>query len=325
MKRIPAIFLSALLSVLGLSACNSSTDTSSSSSNDKISVVTTIFPQYDFVRQIAGDNVELTMLLPPGSESHSFEPTPQDIITIESCDVFIYVGGESDAWVDEILDSMDTSSMQIISMMGYVDVVEEEILEGMETDEEHGNGTSDYDDDDEVEYDEHVWTSLRNSESIVQAISDKLCEIDGNNAETYKTNTEVYIKELSALDAELKGIADNAKRKTIVFGDRFPFRYFADDYGLTCFAAFPGCSTETEASAETVAFLIDKVSDENLPVVFFIEFSNQKMADTISEGSNAKPLLLHSCHNISANDFNNGVTYLELMKQNAVNLKEALN
>lgn len=325
MKRILVIFLSALLSVLGLSACNSSTDTSSSSSNDKISVVTTIFPQYDFVRQIAGDNVELTMLLPPGSESHSFEPTPQDIITIESCDVFIYVGGESDAWVDEILDSMDTSSMQIISMMGYVDVVEEEILEGMETDEEHGNGTSDYDDDDEVEYDEHVWTSLRNSESIVQAISDKLCEIDGNNAETYKTNTEVYIKELSALDAELKGIADNAKRKTIVFGDRFPFRYFADDYGLTCFAAFPGCSTETEASAETVAFLIDKVSDENLPVVFFIEFSNQKMADTISEGSNAKPLLLHSCHNISANDFNNGVTYLELMKQNAVNLKEALN
>ncbi|MEA4846983.1 MAG: metal ABC transporter substrate-binding protein [Clostridiaceae bacterium] len=317
MKRLISIILTALLAAALLSGCGQSVSTGSVG---RISVVATIFPQYDFVREIAGDNVELTMLLPPGSESHSFEPTPQDIAKIRDCDVFIYVGGESDEWINDILESMDTSKMKIISLMDVVDVVEEEIVEGMEEEEEENAAGE----PEEAEYDEHVWTSLQNAKAIVQAISDVLCGVDEANASIYKQNTSSYIARLDELDAAFKEVVDARVRKTIVFGDRFPFRYFADAYGLDYFAAFPGCSTETEPSAATVAFLIDKVKTENIPVVFHIELSNEKMADTICEATGAKKLLLHACHNISKNDFEKGVSYLDLMKANIENLKEAL-
>jgi zinc transport system substrate-binding protein len=287
-------------------------------SKDKLSVVAASFPPYDFVRAIAGDTVNLVMLLPPGAESHSFEPTPQDIITIQNSDVFIYAGGESDAWVDRILESVDTSKKKIVRMMDAVDVVEEEIVEGMEEEEESPDGAE------EAEYDEHVWTSPKNAVRIVRAITDALCEVDGADAALFRRNADAYVKSLDELDREFQAVVDGAKRKTIVFGDRFPFRYFADAYGLTYFAAFPGCSTETEPSAATVAFLIDKIKAEKIPVVFHIELSNEKMADTIAAETGAKKLLLHACHNISKKDFDSGLTFLEIQRANVPRLREAL-
>ncbi|MDR2375004.1 MAG: zinc ABC transporter substrate-binding protein [Treponema sp.] len=468
----------------------------------KINVVTTIFPPYDFVRAIAGDKAAITMLLPPGAESHSFEPTPQDIIKVQNCDVFIYVGGESDAWVEMILESMDTSRMQIITLMDCVEVVEEVIVEGMQDEEGHdhshsheeddftledvkdrsltdwvgdwqsvyphlldgtldpvmehkaedgtktareyfeqyktaymtdvdrititgdsitfyrngvpamasyvyrGTGITDVDDgslwvrykfealgtppdgapkylmfsdhlhaparsehfhvyasnksfdelmedtnpvnyptyysasltkdeivaemigheeeEEEAEYDEHVWTSPRNAKLIVQKIADVLKQRDAANAAEYERNTAAYLAKLTELDASFQALVEGARRKTLVFGDRFPFRYFADAYGLSYFAAFPGCSTETEASAATIAFLINKVRAERIPVVFHIELSNERIADTICEETGARKLLLHAVHNVSKRDFDQGANYYDLMSRNVQNLREAL-
>jgi zinc transport system substrate-binding protein len=256
------------------------------------------------------------MLLPPGSESHSFEPSPRDIITIQNSDIFIYAGGESDKWIDRIFQSMNTDNIKILAMIDTVEAVEEEIVEGMEEDEDE--------DEDEIAYDEHVWTSPQNVVLIVRAITALLCEADPANADFFRQNAAAYINELEQLDAAFNELVSGAKRNTIVFADRFPFRYFADAYGLTYFAAFPGCSTDTEPSAATVAFLIDKIRAEKIPVVFHIELSNERMANTISGETGAKKFLLHSCHNITKRDFDSGLGYLEIMKGNLENLKEAL-
>jgi zinc transport system substrate-binding protein len=292
----------------------------------KISVVATIFPPYDFVREVAGDRINLAMLLPPAAESHSFEPTPRDIITVQNCDVFIYVGGESDAWVETILESMDTSGMKVLTLMDCVDVVEEVIVEGMqeEEDDEEGSSHDHAEEAEEAELDEHVWTSPRNAQLIVRKIADVLKGADPANATAYEKNAVAYNAKLAELDASFQNALKDAKRKTIVFGDRFPFRYFADAYGLSYFAAFPGCSTETEASAATVAFLIDKVRVEQIPVVFHIELSNEKIADTICEETGAKKLLLHAVHNVSKRDFEGGASYYGLMSQNVESLRAAL-
>jgi zinc transport system substrate-binding protein len=500
-KRFLFIILTLSLSVCALFATGKKEGTAN---NGKPDVVAVNFPAYDFTRQIAGDRVSLTMLLPPGAESHSFEPTPRDIIKIQDCDVFIYTGGDSDAWVERILESMDTSEKKIIRMMDAVDVVEEEIVEGMEDDDhDHGhdhnhgefdpanvkdrpmsdfsgswksgvpllnNGSldsylayraeeegksvaeikaglvsawaSDYDTltitgntlaignrtavytyrgyeivesdhgasvwykyqinaptngfpaylmfndhgdgneeehheehehegvahihlkygnagfaallersdwsgmyfdanasageiaetltghghghGEEAEYDEHIWTSPKNAQRIVRVIADALCEVDTANAAIFRRNAEAYNAQLSELDREFQAVVDAARRKTIVFGDRFPFRYFADAYGLTYFAAFPGCSTETEPSAATVAFLINKIKTEKIPVVFHIELSNERMADTIAAETGARKLLFHAAHNISRQDFNRGLTFLEIQRANVPRLREAL-
>ncbi|GHT70244.1 periplasmic divalent manganese/zinc-binding lipoprotein [Spirochaetia bacterium] len=311
MKRVFLLIISVIAILISVSGCTQKKNIQNT--NGKITITATIFPPYDFVRAIAGDRVNLTMLLPPASESHSFEPTPKDIITIQNSDIFIYVGGESDEWVNRILESMDTRTMTIISLMDIVEAVEEEIVEGMEVEEEE-----------EVAYDEHVWTSPQNAVRIVQAITETLCKVDAVNADLYRQNGAHYIAELRDLDTAFQAVVDNANRNTIVFGDRFPFRYFADRYGLSYFAAFPGCSTETEPSAGTVAFLIDKIKHERIPVVFHIELGNERMADTIAEETGAEKLLLHACHNISKKDFENGVTYVDLMRQNVENLRKAL-
>ncbi|MDR1419088.1 MAG: metal ABC transporter substrate-binding protein [Treponema sp.] len=313
MKRI-VLVIGILVSLTMTLAAKGRTD--SGKANGKLNVVTTVFPPYDFVREIAGNNVNLSMLLPPGAESHSFEPTPRDIITVQNCDVFIYVGGESDEWVAEILESMDRSRMEIVTLMDCVDVVEELIVEGMEDEEEEeGEGP---------EYDEHVWTSPKNAGRIVQKISAVLQQRDPSSAALYEKNTASYLAKLTALDNSFETMINGAQRKTFIFGDRFPFRYFADAYGLSYFAAFPGCSTETECSAATIAFLIDKVKAEKIPVVFHIELSNEKIADTICEETGAKKLLLHAVHNISKRDFDRGENYYDLMTRNIQNLKEAL-
>jgi zinc transport system substrate-binding protein len=299
--------------LFAVGGCKKNNNAVTRNADGRLNVTVTVFPPFDFVRQIAKDKVNLTILLPPGAESHSFEPSPRDIITVHNSGIFIYTGGESDAWVNRILESMDTSKMKMIRMMEAVDAVEEEIVEGMEGEDEE-----------ETAYDEHVWTSPQNAILIVKAINTALCEADPANADFYLQNTAEYIEELAQLDTAFKQAVSGAKRKTIVFADRFPFRYFADAYGLSYFAAFPGCSTETEPSAATVAFLIDKIKAEKIPVVFYLELSNQRMADTISGETGAKKLLLHACHNISKRDLDAGLGYLDLMRRNVENLKEAL-
>lgn len=304
-----------LLSGCGDAVTGSETD----SGDEKVSVVTTIFPPYDFTREIAGDNAELTMLLKPGAESHSYEPTPQDIITIQNCDVFLCVGGESESWVDEILASMDTGNMEIIALLDVVDLYTEETVEGMEAGEEAEGGGE------EEEYDEHIWTSPQNAQIMVQAISRALCEVDPDHTAAYEANTNAYMEQLEQLDTDFREVVETGAQKEIIFADRYPFRYFSEEYGLTYYAAFPGCSSDTEASASTVAFLIDKVKEDEIPVVFYIEFSNEKLADTICESTGAKKLMLHSCHNVTKDELESGATYLSLMQQNVENLREALN
>jgi zinc transport system substrate-binding protein len=325
MKRILIAAAAVFIAAAAFTGCGQRGAASDANAGDKkVSVVATIFPPYDFTRAIAGGKAGVSMLLLPGAETHSFEPTPQDILKIQNCDVFICAGGESDDWVEGILDGVDTSKMKIITMMDCVEAVPEEIVEGMqEEEEEHAGGGAEH--EEEGEYDEHVWTSPRNAKLIVRKISETLCEVDAAGAETYKANTAAYLARLDELDGKFKAVVDNAARKTIVFGDRFPFRYFADAYGLDYFAAFPGCATETEASPATVKFLIDKINAEKIPVVFHLEMSNEKMADTISEATGAKVLLLHACHNISQADFSSGKTYIGLMTANVEALKEALN
>ncbi|MDR0455593.1 MAG: metal ABC transporter substrate-binding protein [Treponema sp.] len=319
MERHPpqkALFLAVVVCILliTLAACKPHKNAAVHDQNGKINVTVTNFPPYDFVRQIAGDRVNLSMLLPPGAESHSFEPSPRDIITIQNSAIFIYSGGGSDKWVDRILQSMNTGNMNILAVIDTVEAVDEEIVEGMEEDG----------DDDESDYDEHVWTSPRNAIRIVQAITETLCETDAANDGYYRQNAAAYIEKLRLLDIAFTEVVSGSKRGVIVFADRFPFRYLADAYGLTYYAAFPGCSTETEPSAATVKFLIDKIRAERIPVVFHIELSNERMANTISGETGAKKLLLHSSHNITKKDFDSGMGYLEIMKNNVENLREAL-
>lgn len=326
-KKTISLVLSLCLFITILTSCGS-TQTISSNDSGKISIVTTIFPPYDFARQIAGQNADITMLLAPGTETHSYDPSPRDIITIQNCDIFVYGGGESDEWINSILDSMDTDNMQIISMMEVSNALQEETVEGMQ-----GNAIHEHEDESDWHtsggsydgYDEHVWTSPKNSILICRAICDALCSIDAANSQQYKQACEQYVLQLEQVDSRFEDIVSNAKRKSIVFGDRFPFLYFAKEYGLSYWAAYPSCSSETEVSAATLAFLIDKVETEQIPVVFYLEFSNQKIADIICESTGAKKLQFHSCHTISKDDFQNGVSYIDLMNQNADNLKEALN
>ncbi|MDR1620481.1 MAG: metal ABC transporter substrate-binding protein [Clostridiales bacterium] len=324
MKRIFSIALAVLLAGVMFMGCGNASAPATSKSDGKISIVTTSFSPYDFARAIVGDKADISMLLPVGAEAHSFEPTPQDVLRIQNCDVFVYVGGESDDWVDGILDGIDNPKMNFVTLMDCVDIVEEEIVEGMEDEEEEEGEEPADGDEEEVEYDEHVWTSPRNVRLIVQKISDTVQLIDPANAETYKQNTTDYLAKLDTLDQTFQDLVAGAVRKTIVIGDRFPFRYFADAYGLTYYAAFPGCSTETEASPATVKFLIDKIKADQIPVVFHIQLSNEKMANTISEATGAKVLLLHSCEGVSSKDYESGKTYIDIMTENVYALREAL-
>ena len=281
---------------------------------EKLSVVTTGFAPYDFARQIGKDKAEVTMLLSPGEESHTYEPTPADIIKIQNCDIFVYGGGESDEWVNGILDSVDTGRITVLKMMEITGAVTETAVEGMETEEEE---------EDEAEYDEHVWTSPTNAIKITEAISDAMRKKDTANAAYYRENTQNYIEELRSLDAEFSAVSASAKGKYFVVADRFPFRYLADRYALRYYAAFPGCSAQTEANPVTLAFLIDKIKSERIPVVFKVDLGSGNIASSISEATGAKVMTLYSCHVISADDYNGGETYISLMMRNVEALKAA--
>ena len=336
---LTAILLVSLGAFIGLSKKDSA--------RSKISIIATNFPAYDFARAVAGDKANVKMLIKPGAETHDFEPTPNDIIDLKNSRMFIYTGGESDEWVKKILNEIDPKTTKIIKMMDQVKTVKEELVEGMEDDEheheheheheaeddhnhdhdhkhEHEHNTS-AEHSEEGEDDEHVWTSPKNAIKIINAIKSELVNIAKDDAATFSQNTENYAKKLSDLDQSFRDIVASARRKTLVFGDRFPLRYFVDEYGLNYFAAFPGCSEQTEASSKTIAFLIDKVKAEQIPVVLKIEQSNGKIAETISKATNAKVLTFQSAHNVSPEDFKKGVTYIDLMTGNLKVLKEALN
>lgn len=303
MKRLIAALL-----CLCLILCGCTAQPEKPHDETKLQIVCTSFPAYDFAREIAGDRAELTLLIKPGSEVHSYEPTPKDMIRIQESDLFICNGGESEQWAKTLI----TPELNTIYMMDCVDTVEES-ADGIYNAE-----------DGEPELDEHVWTSPLNAIKISEEICNALCKLDTANAEEYKTNLAVYKSQLMSLDREFRQVIKNSGKHTLVFADRFPMRYFALEYGLDCYAAFPGCSSETEPSAKTVAYLIDRVREYKIPAVLYMEFSNQKMADVICEDTGCKKLPFYSAHSVSAEQFRQGVSYLDLMGINLNSLKEAL-
>lgn len=303
MKRLTAILL-----CLCLILCGCTAEPEKPHDETKLQIVCTSFPAYDFAREIAGDRAELTLLIKPGSEVHSYELTPKDMIRIQESDLFICNGGESEQWAETLI----TPKLNTIYMMDCVDTVEES-ADGIYNAE-----------DGEPELDEHVWTSPLNAIKISEEICNALCKLDTDNAEAYKTNFTAYKAQLMALDREFRQVIKNSGKHTLVFADRFPMRYFALEYGLDCYAAFPGCSSETEPSAKTVAYLIDRVREDKIPAVLYMEFSNQKMADVICEDTGCRKLPFYSAHSVSAEQFEQGVSYLDLMRINLDSLKEAL-
>ncbi len=289
-----------------------------SNDDNRLKVVATVFAEYDFLRNIAGDKISLEMLMIPGADLHTFDPTPKDIMEVQEADLFVTIGGESDAWAEKIIESVDNQELQTVRLMECVDnVVEEELVEGMESEEEET--------EQEKEFDEHVWTSPSNAIQIVDSLCQKLCKMDSENTEFYQKNTKTYVEKLKKLDTSFQEVIENGVRREIVVADRFPFRYFADAYDLKYYAAFPGCSTQTGASAETIAFLIRKVEEDNIPVVFHMELSSELMCNTICDETGAKKAQLNAVHNISKQDFDKGIGYLELMEDNIEVLKQALN
>ena len=409
-KRVEAWLIAAMFLFGSLTGCASVRDTHGNvgtPGDGKLKVVTTLFPYYDFARQIAGDVVDLSMVIPAGQDSHSFEPTPADIRLIQNADLLICNGGTMEQWVTQVLGSLDAPDLKVITMMDYVDVVQEEIVEGMEdSGDDHGHDHAHHDEEDgdhadhdhdtedhadhdhdtedhadhdhdtedhadhdhdtedhadhdhdtedhadhdhdtedhadhdhdmedhdhadddhayEIEYDEHIWTSPVNAMKITQVIADTLEDMDPADAAVFQANEADYLGKLKNLNQEFRDVVDGADLDLIVMADKFPLRYFADTYELRYRAAFSGCSSDTEPSAKTIAYLIDKVREEQIPAVYYLELSSHRVAEIISEETGAKPLLFHSCHNVTRREFESGVTYLQLMEQNVVNLREGL-
>lgn len=327
-KKIISVLLTLTLILTALCACSSgkepqqtsaqnNADTQTGSDGKKLNVVCTIFPQYDFCREIAGDKIALTLLLDSKTDLHSFEPTSEDILKISKCDLFINIGGESDEWAQDVIESAQNDSLTVLSLMDTVDTHEEEALEGQQ-EEEHEEGEHDH------EQDEHIWTSLKNAVSMTKAITDKLCALDKDNAEAYRANCEAYTKKLSALEKQYADTVSSAKIKTLLFADRFPFRYLAEDYDLTCYAAFSGCSAQSEASFETMAFLVDKVKEENLRYILMIDGSDGSVAESVSRQSGAEIRTLNSCQSVPPEEIENGTSYLSIMRDNLEVIREVL-
>ena len=282
----------------------------------KLHIVATVFPAYDFARAAAGDLADVELLLPPGTESHSYEPTPADILKVQSCDLFLYLGGDSDQWVETILEAAEPTG-RTLALIDCVETLEEEHVEGMQEEVGHHHDEDEDDHDHDhlgtvTEIDEHVWTAPANAAAITRQFGEVLAELDSANGERYRANAEKYAEEIDTLDGEFHAFFDSLPDRTIVFGDRFPLRYFAEEFDLRYYAAFPGCSTQTEPSAATIAFLTDKVREEGISTVWYIEFSNHLVADAIAEAAGAGTAMFHTCHNVSPNELAGGETYVTL-------------
>lgn len=318
MRRVLALILCALL----LCGCAARAP---QEEDGKLHVVTTLFPYYDFARAVAGDAAEVTLLLSPGREAHSFEPTPLDAVTIANADVFVYNGGEGELWADDMLAAVGETIPVVRRMMDYVEAEEEEFVEGMqsaETEHDHEHGHDE--DSDEIEYDEHVWTAPENAVTLCTAICEALCEADGANAETYRENCAAYCAQLRELDEAFRALRERSARDLVVFADRMPFLYFCHAYDLRYRAAFHGCSTDTEPSLATLRYLIDKVGQEEIPVIYTVDLGSRKIAEAVSECTGAQIDTLYSLQTISRADFDAGETYLTMMERNLHALERGL-
>ena len=314
--RLGALLLAlAMLAAMGCSGCGRAR---AAEGDAALRIVCASFPCYDFARAVVGEAAELTLLIKPGAEVHSFEPTPLDVRAIAECDLFICIGGESDAWVDDILSSFGDETPQTLRLIDCVDAIEEEETEGMTVHAEAGGG-------DAIEYDEHIWTSLQNAMRMVEAVRDALAEARPELAEEFSANAAGYLEEIASIDAELRSLVENAERRELIFGDRFPFLYLAREYGLEYWAAFPSCAAESEPSAKTLAFLIEKVRADGVPAIYQIELSGGRTAQTIAGETGAEVLTLQSIQNVSEADFSAGESYVSLMRQNIEALRKGLN
>ncbi len=348
MKKILSLFFAVMICAAALAGCGTvksaergsssvkkesvvseTSDSHNTEDDRKLQIVTTIFPEYDWVNEILGDKrdaAEVTMLLDNGVDLHSYQPTAADIAKISTCDLFVYVGGESDVWIKNALAEATNKDMKVINLLEVLgdSVKEEEVVEGMEAEhEEEAEG-----EEEGPEYDEHVWLSLRNAKTLCASICDDLCALDSANAESYKANLKAYTDKLDVLDKQYSDVVDKSTNKTVLFGDRFPFRYMADDYGIKYYAAFVGCSAETECSFNTIIFLAGKVDELSLPAVLTIEGPNHDIAQTVVDNTKAKSakiLTLDSMQSITSDDAANGKNYLSIMTSNLDILKEALN
>ena len=363
--RKSVVFIVTISMILGMAGCGKTTE---KEDNYRLKIVTSLFPYYDMARAVIGDvkGIDLKMIVTPGQDSHSFEPTPSDVMQMENADVLIYNGGSLETWIDTLLDSLNNKNQIQMKMMDYVDVLNEEIVEGMDTrfdshdehshsedshnhkehshsedsynqeegshsedslkNEEHSHDSevSDYEEESHNETDEHIWTSPVNEIIMTEKICETLSKALPEEKENFQKNAENYISQLKELDNEFRTIVENAKTNEIIFADKFPLQYFAKEYGLKYYAAFPGCGSDMEPSAKTIAFLVDKIKEDNIKAVFYLELSSHIVADAIETDTGAKPLQFNSCHNITQKQFDSGVTYVDLMKENVNNLKIAL-
>lgn len=361
--RKSVVFIVTISMILGMTGCGKTTE---KEDNYRLKIVTSLFPYYDMARAIIGDvkGIDLKMIVTPGQDSHSFEPTPSDVIQMENADVLIYNGGSLETWIDTLLDSLNNKNQIQMKMMDYVDVLNEEIVEGMDTrfeehdhdehshkednhnkenhkedshseenhkednhSEDSSNDSEFHNEDSEEEHeetDEHIWTSPVNEIIMTEKICEALNKALPEEKENFQKNAENYISQLKELDNEFRTIVENAKTNEIIFADKFPLQYFAKEYGLKYYAAFPGCGSDMEPSAKTIAFLVDKIKEDNIKAVFYLELSSHIVADAIETDTGAKPLQFNSCHNITQKQFDSGVTYVDLMKENVNNLKIAL-
>ena len=363
--RKTVVLLLSVSMIFSLVGC-SGTKTSDKEKEYRLKIVTSLFPYYDMARAVIGDvkGIDLKMTVTPGQDSHSFEPTPSDVIQMENADVLIYNGGSLETWIDTLLDSLNNKNQIQMKMMDYVDVLNEEIVEGMDTrfeehdhdehshkddnhnkekhkedshseekhkednhSEDSSNDSEFHNEDSEEEHeetDEHIWTSPVNEIIMTEKICETLSKALPEEKENFQKNAESYISQLKELDNEFRTIVENAKINEIIFADKFPLQYFAKEYGLKYYAAFPGCGSDMEPSAKTIGFLVDKIKEDNIKAVFYLELSSHIVADAIETDTGAKPLQFNSCHNITQKQFDSGVTYVDLMKENVNNLKIAL-
>ena len=351
--RKSVVFIVTISMILGMAGCGKTTE---KEDNYRLKIVTSLFPYYDMARAVIGDvkGIDLKMTVTPGQDSHSFEPKPSDVIQMENADVLIYNGGSLETWIDTLLDSLNNKNQIQMKMMDYVDVLNEEIVEGMDTrfeehdhdehshkednhnkenhkedshSEDSSNDSEFHNEDSEEgheETDEHIWTSPVNEIIMTEKICETLSKALPEEKENFQKNAESYISQLKELDNEFRTSVENAKINEIIFADKFPLQYFAKEYGLKYYAAFPGCGSDMEPSAKTIGFLVDKIKEDNIKAVFYLELSSHIVADAIETDTGAKPLQFNSCHNITQKQFDSGVTYVDLMKENVNNLKIAL-
>ena len=340
-KKIFGLILAGAVLITGCTAKTEKKD-KGDNTKGKLKIVTTIFPEYDITRAIAKDKVDLELMIKPGVDVHSFTPTPQDIKTVQNSDIFVYGGTEHDKWVENLTKSIDMKNKKVVKLVDGIQQLEEESVDGMKHEHHHDDKKEDehnhdhkhekedkhnhdHENESDKELDPHYWTSPKNAIQMAKTVTNALVEKDPGNAEFYKENAKNYIKQLEDVDKELHDVVDKAKIKKVIIADRFPFRYLFKDLGLEYRALFSGCSVESTASAGQIKKMVDYVKENKIPVVYHIEMGKGELAETVAKNSGAKVKLLHSIHTVTKEDFDKGITYIDLMKQNVEALKEGLN